>query len=411
MTAPGPKKPKLPNLVREALRTATNRPPRACAHVLDIIAEYADQWNGHNAFAGTGTLMKRTRGGERQTREKLQRLRDGHWIDVQDGPDTEIAKASYAKRYRKEHPLHRPAVYRVVLQTLRAAPGSIVHDGTFKGCTVCYPPSRQRCGFRTSQPENQRCGNGQFRGAETDTAEVRLAADIPSFHSKTASSRSTDSLRNKSLRETPPDAAGGTALVPLDPRSAPRGEPGSALRKLSTFPMTEKERERTLALTDARMADGFSPEDLLLISEWGDAQHRLSGQNGVEKFRALQRLDYLWGDRCGEHLRMARGWKLNPRGDKEYDSNNTPEERAANQLRMLRVSVRQGSNLDKDVQHLRLLGFTMDEINAEIAKHQPAPAIAPAPPTPMLETPPTAPPPAKKKPPAPVPTADLISYD
>jgi len=330
------KKRKPQNLVRLALRKATNRPPRACAHALDVIAEHADHTTGHNSFAGTGTLMKRTRCGERQTREKLQRLRDGHWIDVQDGPDTESAKKSYAALYGDLHRLHRPAVYRVVLETL-SAKAPVVHDGSFKGCTLCCPPSAQRCGIRTSQSENQRCGNGQFRGAETDTREVRPAADIPSLTSKASLSRLTASPEGEAVpeKQTPPSAKRGGS-VSIETILAQDSAPGEDDDDLFTAP-TVSELRRTvreaLLILDQSGAAG-TPYDykaqaaLTRLTEGGTCclvcalivpYWIAADDEALKTLNARKDLSHLWGDRHGYYQGLALGSFYFPLGDRGLD--------------------------------------------------------------------------------------------
>ncbi len=181
------------NVVRAAVRGATNRPPRACRLIFEVIIEYADWQTGRNGYPGVFPLMGRDGCGLRQAREKLRRLQDGHFIDVQlDGPDPGPGRAKYLQRY--PDPRHRPAVYRVVMETLSAAPGSIAHDGKFPWCKRCHPEATAQrlgvktCGNRTSNDAVKTCGNGTVRRAETDTQDVRLAARIPSeklHHPKT----------------------------------------------------------------------------------------------------------------------------------------------------------------------------------------------------------------------------------
>jgi hypothetical protein len=298
MNAPtGKKKKPKPNLVRLALRTATNRPPRSCAHCLDVIAEHADQETGRNAFMSVGTLRKRIRRGERQTRDMMARLRGGGWIAEQIGGPDPHAVAAYLKLYRD--PRHRPPVYRVVLLTLACPRGaeSAPLTLTIKGC-----------------------GNGHLRGAETDAQGVRLAATIPSFTtSETSSLRvETDSRRNESLsREAnPPSRAGGSGFS--DPPSISDPAPTQAeLRQTVRAALKILEKPLAIMGTEASYAMIAALEKItsrgrccldcaLLVPFWvahGEVRHG-NGEN-LQGMNQRTNLTYLWGSSWGTLMACA----------------------------------------------------------------------------------------------------------
>jgi hypothetical protein len=310
-----PKKPKTKHRVRAALRTATNRPPRSCAHCLDLIAEYADQETGRNAFMSVGTLMKRLRRGERQTRAMMVRLRAGGWIAEQtEGPDPHAIEA-YHRLY--PDPRHRPPVYRMVLPTLscprgaESAPLTLVIKG---------------------------CGNRHGRGAETDTEGVRLPAGIPSIlTSESSALRSkTDSIQSLSEKPTPPHRAGGSvsgtsdsvsSLAPdLDPTPTEREIYRTVLAALKLLQMptavfTTKAGNAQIAALKTITADGeCCLECALLVPFWvmhGSVGHG-TGEN-LQGMNARTSLAYLWGNAWGDLMGRATMDAGPDRGDGHLD--------------------------------------------------------------------------------------------
>ncbi len=137
-TAGSQKKPKSRNVVRAAIRAATNPPPRAARYLLSLIGDFSDWTTGRNAHPGTMALARLDGTNERNLRRKLRALYDGHWLDVQDGgPDPGPDRVRFYDTFRD--PDRRPTVWRVVLETLSAHRGAVVHDGAFRACSTCNP--------------------------------------------------------------------------------------------------------------------------------------------------------------------------------------------------------------------------------------------------------------------------------
>ncbi len=135
---PDRKQRKSKNVVRAAIRAATNPPPRAARYLLSLIGDLSDWGTGRNAHAGTAKLARLDGTNERNFRRKLRQLYDGHWLDTQDAPDPGPDRERFLAAF-KDRPDRRPSVWRIVLETLSAQPGELVHDGAFPACSRCNP--------------------------------------------------------------------------------------------------------------------------------------------------------------------------------------------------------------------------------------------------------------------------------
>src|SRR5213596_1453755 len=103
-----PKKDNPNNIVRNAIRRATNLPPAHCMATFRTIASYAHHRWGRNAFASIKTIAKENNTSERSVQEQMAILRDGKWIDTHE-PDNPKA---YVSKY--PDPSKRANCYRIV---------------------------------------------------------------------------------------------------------------------------------------------------------------------------------------------------------------------------------------------------------------------------------------------------------
>jgi hypothetical protein len=175
-----PKKKKSPNVVRAAMRAATNLPTtRGARAALNCIASYADFGTGRNAFMTKATIARETGYSEREAQRDLKVLRGGVWIEAQKGGPDEHAREAYLRTY--PDPRHRPPVYRVVLETLAAPRG----DGTsplngVEGGRDVSPKAEPRGDETAAQGETKRPPKGRRDGG--------LRGDTGSSHTVPAES-------------------------------------------------------------------------------------------------------------------------------------------------------------------------------------------------------------------------------
>jgi hypothetical protein len=290
------------NRVRAVLRNrkATNRPPRACRHTLDIIAEHADFSTGRNAYPAKPYIAERTGHSKREIQRHVARLRGGGWLALQEKPD-EHARESY-EAIRGDQ---RPLLYYVVLPTFTCSrPGPLLQ---LRG-DILTTRDWVRRGDILTPP----------RG---DIFAPDGVTPVPPNHpmtSETSSLRSTDSLRNESLpKKHNPPRAGGSDSGTSESSSRPAPASQTELRRTVRVALKILEKPLAILSTEASWSAVTALETVttrwrcclrcaLLVPYWVAHGCPPHGKNDVlEGLNQRTNLSYLWGPAWGDLMGTA----------------------------------------------------------------------------------------------------------